>query len=256
MILTPTAQQLDELLAPQPRPAVEQLLDPAAGTIAIGQRTDGDPARLPIWTEHGAVHLGVVGRAGAGASVLLTHLWAAEAPSPLLRSWAAGAPDFDEQHLGEQHLDRTATTPGQTRALLAEAVELAHARHTAASNWPGLYQPTEAEPLITLTLTRWDLVRADAASVRHVEGLALLGRRAGIGLRVTYPGHYLDALGTVLSRALAGGALVALHGSAIGGVAGGAQAAIPFDLPGTGYLLTRRQSPALFRTWAPAAVAA
>ncbi|MFD9593125.1 hypothetical protein ACFWA9_10245 [Kitasatospora sp. NPDC059973] len=253
--LTQTDEQLDALRTPQPRPTAEQLLDPAAGTVAIGRSADGTPAAVPLWTEHGAVPLGIIGAEGAGASVILSHLWAAESASPLVRCWVAGLDQDLDHHLGPT-FDRHVCDPDETRDLLAEAARIASLRAAALSNWPRPYQPTPAEPLVTLSLTLWDLVRLDAASLHHVEELATHGRRGGVALRITYRRHLLGDLGYRLHKALSAGALIALRGAETGRALGPANATIPADMPGTGYLITRRSAPALFRSWAPHRTAA
>ena len=253
-------EQLDALRTPQPRPAAEQLLDPAAGTVAIGRRADGTAATVPLWTEHGAVPLGIIGANGAGATVILRHLWAAEAASPLVRSWAAGLDQDLDDHLGPA-LDRQVCDPGETRDLLAEAADLARSRAAALTNWPRPYQPTHMEPLITLSLTLWELTSLDTASVGHVEQLAAFGRRGGVALRVTYRAHRIDSLGTAMHQILSNSPLIVLRGTGNGRGLGSLPIAVPRDMPGTGHLITRRRggtppTPTLFRSWAPHRAAA
>ncbi|MFF2548328.1 hypothetical protein ACFVUY_38025 [Kitasatospora sp. NPDC058063] len=254
LTLDHTREQLDTLRTPQARPAAEQLLDPEAGTVTIGRTAAGTPAAVPLWTEHGAVHLGIVGASGAGASVILAHLWAAESVSPLVRSWAAGLDQDLDQDLDDYPgpaLDRRACTPDQTRDLLADAARIARMRFAALSNWPEPYEPTKTEPLVTVTLTMWELVRLDPGSMRHVEELAAHGRKGGVSLRFAYRGHYLETLGGRLHATLSANTLIALRGGEIGRLLGRTHAAVPADMPGTGYLVSPRTGPALFRSWAP-----
>ncbi|MFD4535623.1 hypothetical protein ACFWNL_18285 [Kitasatospora sp. NPDC058397] len=264
LTLTHTADQLAELRAPQARPAVEHLLDHQAGTVTIGRTADGAPAVVPLWTEHGAVPLGIIGGPGAGASGILDHLWAAESASPVVSPWVAGL-DQDLDHYLGPTLDRRACTPDQTRDLLRAAVHIARnraypiARDRAAilANWPRpVYQPTAAEPLITLTLTTWELVRLDDDGMRHVEELTLFGRRGGVALRIAYRGHYLTTLGGNLHATLSNSTLIALRDAELGFALGPARATIPTAMPGTGYLIaphrgTGPRGPVLFRSFAP-----
>ncbi|MFD8597682.1 hypothetical protein ACFV1L_22030 [Kitasatospora sp. NPDC059646] len=245
----PAAELLDALRTPLSRPAAEQLLDPAAGTVAIGQYADGTPAAVPLWTEHGAVPLGIVGDAGAGASVILRHLWEAEAASPLVRSWVAGFDQEPEHYLGTP-FERHAGDPEAIYHLLDDAAQIAGRRAADMSNWPDTYRPTEAEPLVTLTLTMWELTRTDRDSVRLVERIAATGRRGGVSLRIVYRRHAVQTLGHALAQRLGSGALIALRGGEFGLGLGSGPVAVPKDMPGTGHLITPRRT-GLFRSWAP-----
>ena len=245
--LAPTRQQLATLSTPHPRPAAEQLLDPAAGTVTIGVRADGDPARLPLWTEHGAVHLSISG--GTDTPDVLTHIWAAESASPLVSPWAAGF-DQDLNNTVGPRLDGRACTPEQTHELLGAVVAEARARYGTAAAWPTTYQPTEAEPLITVTLTMWALTTCDPESVLLVDELARTGRRTGISLRIAHHRHHRDTLGSAVYVAMNQGARIALRGQGSDVDLGEGPAAIPARLRGTGYLLTPGRDLALFRTWA------
>ncbi|MER5353435.1 hypothetical protein ABT093_24255 [Kitasatospora sp. NPDC002551] len=177
--LTRDHQERALLADPAPRPPADQLLDPDAGTIAIGRYADGTPARVRLWTTDGAAHCQIAAETSAGSSTLIDHLLAAEHASDLTRSWAARS-----YGIRDGLAERTATTRGETLDLLRDAAALMHERLAAdAADAAGPYVPTPERPLISITLGHGSYSAVPQAA-RLVTEIATTGRPAGIALRV------------------------------------------------------------------------
>ncbi|WP_327071900.1 hypothetical protein [Kitasatospora sp. NBC_01302] len=234
------AEEAALLATSVPRPPADQLLDAAAGTVAIGRHTDGSQALLPLWNQYGAAHTLIAAPTGSGTSTLLDHLAAAEATTPLIDSrlidGRAVAHGFGTTGRTD-HGVRTATERGQALEMLGDLFDTIGRRRSGTD--PDLpYAPTPQRPLITLTLTDWPEIAADEEIARLAHAICVMGRSAGVGLRVAaWSVRLIDgaALNHRLTRA------TRIHLTAR-------------SAPGQGTLAPHAAAPArAFRTWAPAA---
>ncbi|MFE9427786.1 hypothetical protein ACFYNO_33050 [Kitasatospora sp. NPDC006697] len=228
------------LATPAPRPPADQLIDTASGTVAIGRHTDGTPALLPLWNRYGAAHSLIAAPTGSGTSTLLDHVAAAEATTPLIESrlidGRAVAHGFGTAGPAD-HGVRTATERGQALEMLGDVFDTIGRRRSSTD--PELpYAPTPQRPLITLTLTDWPEIAADEEIARLAHAICVMGRSAGVGLRVaTWSVRLID--GAALNHRLTRATRIHLTVR---------------SAPGQGTLAPHAAAPArAFRTWAPAA---
>jgi hypothetical protein len=169
----------DNQLSSVTRPDPGTLLDTKTGILAIGTTTEGTAVGPRLYDHHGAVPTVITTATGAGLSVLLDHLWAAEYASGIVTSIVI---DPDATDIHSPYLHRAATDPSYAVALLQAITTTARDRLHDLATLQG-YEPTPNQPLTTITLLHWqELGRHDAVR-RLVTELARIASPVGIGLR-------------------------------------------------------------------------
>lgn len=134
------------------------------------------------------------------------------------------------------HGVRTATDRDQALEMLGDLFDtIGNRRPSTDPDLP--YTPTPQRPLITLTLTDWPEIAADEEIARLAHAICVLGRTAGVALRVaTWSVRLID--GAALNHRLTRATQIHLNAR---------------HTPGLGTLAPHAAAPArAFRTWAPA----
>ncbi|MFJ8929264.1 hypothetical protein ACIRLA_22065 [Streptomyces sp. NPDC102364] len=184
---------------------VEDLTMAADGTIQIGQRPDGRPARIALYDpQMGAITDLLAGSPGAGKSVTLNHILAAERISGVVSIVAdaqngMSLPEADGRvyHFGKG-IAATGATLAASNALgkYREEVSAAHGWSSAEINDPW--------PLVNVTLDELNRILAEDADVpRHfrkwVTGMVgdeqSTGRKLLKGIRFAAQSIHLEDLG-------------------------------------------------------------
>lgn len=175
------------------------------GTIALGQRPDGRTGRVPLYDpQMGAITDLYVGAPGAGKSVTLLHVIAAERISGIV-SIVADAQDGMSLPEVDGRVYHFGKGIAATAATLAAANDLGKYRETiSASNGWGSFDIGNPWPLVNVTLDELNrILSADAVVPRAfrkwVTGLVgdtqSTGRKLGEGIRFAAQSIHLADLG-------------------------------------------------------------
>ncbi|MCX4885880.1 hypothetical protein [Streptomyces sp. NBC_00847] len=175
------------------------------GTIALGQQPDGRTGRVPLYDpQMGAITDLYVGAPGAGKSVTLLHVIAAERLSGIV-SIVADAQDGMSLPEVDGRVYHFGKGVAATAATLAAANDLGKYREqiSAANGW-GSFEIGSPWPLVNVTLDELNrILSADAVVPRPfrkwVTGLVgdtqSTGRKLGLGIRFAAQSIHLADLG-------------------------------------------------------------
>lgn len=175
------------------------------GTIALGQQPDGRTGRVPLYDpQMGAITDLFVGAPGAGKSVTLLHVIAAERLSGIV-SIVADAQDGMSLPEVDGRVFHFGKGVAATAATLAAANDLGKYRETiSAENGWGSFEIGSPWPLVNVTLDELNrILSADAVVPRPfrkwVTGLVgdtqSTGRKLGLGIRFAAQSIHLADLG-------------------------------------------------------------
>lgn len=184
---------------------VEDLRMDADGTIALGLRPDGRQARIPLYDPTmGAITDLFVGAPGAGKSVTLLHVIAAERLNGIV-SIVADAQDGMSLPEVDGRVFHFGKGIAATAATLAAAVDLGKYReHVSAENGWGSFDIGNPWPLVNVTLDELNRILSADATVprpfrKWVTGLVgdtqSTGRKLGLGIRFAAQSIHLADLG-------------------------------------------------------------
>jgi hypothetical protein len=184
---------------------VQDLTMDADGTIALGLRPDGRQARVPLYDPTmGAITDLYVGAPGAGKSVTLLHVIAAERINGIV-SIVADAQDGMSLPEVDGRVYHFGKGIAATAATLAAAVDLGKYReHVSAENGWGSFDIGNPWPLVNVTLDELNRILSADATVprpfrKWVTGLVgdtqSTGRKLGLGIRFAAQSIHLADLG-------------------------------------------------------------
>ncbi|WP_039942968.1 hypothetical protein [Streptomyces himastatinicus] len=175
------------------------------GTIALGQQPDGRIGRIPLYDpQMGAITDLFVGAPGAGKSVTLLHVIAAERISGIV-SIVADAQDGMSLPEVDGRVFHFGKGIAATAATLAAAVDLGKYRESvSAENGWGSFEIGNPWPLVNVTLDELNRILSADATVprpfrKWVTGLVgdtqSTGRKLGLGIRFAAQSIHLADLG-------------------------------------------------------------
>ncbi|MCC9310114.1 hypothetical protein LN042_24110 [Kitasatospora sp. RB6PN24] len=236
-----TSNQLSSFTRPDP----SNLLDTKTGVLTIGTTAAGTPLGPRLYDHHGAVSTVITTTAGAGLSILLDHLWAAEHASGIVTSIAIDPAGTD---VNSRYLHRAATDPSYAVALLQAITTTARDRLHDLATWQG-YEPSPTRPLTTITLLHWQDLGQHDEVLRLVAELARIAGPVGIGLRFVIDRDESRPDIACLPHLQANRCTIDLIGST---GPDDAQSHVP---PGTARLTKSSGETHVLRTWAPATTA-
>ncbi|MGH3784755.1 MAG: hypothetical protein ACRDR6_10855 [Pseudonocardiaceae bacterium] len=247
------------------------------GVCRLGAHADGRQALYRSWRPgSGAVHDLISGCTDSGKSRLVDVLLAEERHCTLIASWVIDPQGGQSLPAWKNATDQFATSPTEGRDLLEYGVEVMHQRNTDLANlhWidakgrdrigVDFFEPSEAMPLVSITVEEAHDVLDDPRAVKAAERLAGMARKCGLKLRLITQLPLLAQLGNsmYLRDQVAAGNVIVLRtaGRLAGQVAfnGALPGADPHMLPrtwpdesttaGLGYLLGASSHQAMFRT--------
>ncbi|CAL9667256.1 hypothetical protein SUDANB145_07223 (plasmid) [Streptomyces sp. enrichment culture] len=183
----------------------DDLLMAADGTIALGQQPDGRIGRIPLYDpQMGAITDLFVGAPGAGKSVTLLHVIAAERISKIV-SIVADAQDGMSLPEVDDRVYHFGKGIAATAATLAAAGDLGKYREeVSATNGWGSFEIGSPWPLVNVTLDELNRILSADATVprpfrKWVTGLVgdtqSTGRKLGLGIRFAAQSIHLADLG-------------------------------------------------------------
>ncbi|GAA3154650.1 hypothetical protein ACFQ0X_43690 [Streptomyces rectiviolaceus] len=184
---------------------IEDLTMAADGTIALGMQPDGRVGRVPLYDPvMGAITDLYVGAPGAGKSVTLLHLLAAERISGIV-SIAADAQDGMSLPEADGRIYHFGKGIAATAATLAASNDLGKYREkvSAANGW-GSFEPGSPWPIANDTLDELNRILSADSTVprpfrKWVTGLVgdnqSTGRKLGKGIRFAAQSIHLADLG-------------------------------------------------------------